>query len=240
MNTIVPEIVHHSEVNTVNTAVPETGDTSAIVAMDTMVPERRKIVSLTDFVNEPAQDESRSALTVLSLRRKETNYVRLFTDQCADVAVHYLKETDTWAGGYVHCLGQNCPACAARFNPIRQLLLPVADLEDGRVKVLRMPAEKGPGKLVTEIAKVLNLPNRADFVVRITLTADRIYVVEVVREEPLDPDIRAAIKQFDQQAKAGVVDIASVVTRIPASEMREHEGIAKRLELEGHRPSAAS
>jgi len=103
-----PRTFHHSEVNTVNTAVPETGDSSALNTTDIIAPERPKMVSLTDFANEPTQDASRPALTVLSLRQKETIYVRLFTDQCADVTVHWLEETNTWAGGYVHCLGQNC------------------------------------------------------------------------------------------------------------------------------------
>jgi hypothetical protein len=203
-------------------------------AFDEPVPERPKIVSLIDFINEPAQDESGAALPVLTIPRRETKYVRLFTYESIDVTVHYLKETDTWAGSYVQCLGQNCPACSARLNPRRYLLLPVADLEDGRVKILRVPADKGTGKFVTEIGKVLKLPNRAEIVVRITLAADHIYIVDVVREEPLDPDIGAAIKQFDQQARANIVDVTSVVTRMSASEMREHEGIAKRLKLEGH------
>jgi hypothetical protein len=115
----------------------------------------------------------------------------------------------------------------------RFVLLPVADLTDGMIKILRVPAEKGPGKLVTELVKVLNLPSRADIITKISRIKNYQYVVEAHREDVLNPDILAAIKRFVQELEAGLVNLGSIVTRIPASEMVQHERIARRLELEG-------
>jgi hypothetical protein len=43
----------------------------------------------------------------------------------------------------------------------------------------------------------------------------------------------AAIKRFADQLNANIIDLRSVVTRLPAAEITQHERIAKRLALEG-------
>jgi hypothetical protein len=45
--------------------------------------------------------------------------------------------------------------------------------------------------------------------------------------------VMAAIKRFADQLKANSIDLRSVVTRLPAAEIGQHERIAKRLSLEG-------
>jgi hypothetical protein len=214
-------------------------DNTEVSPMGTTVPERSKLVSLVDFANETEQDESELPLTVLNIPEKEPAYVSLFTKDGAEVTAHYLSGTDTWERGFVHCLGADCPACAAEIKPSRYLLLPIVDLVDATIKVLRVPAKKGVGTLKTELLKVLELPNCGEIVTKITRKQYN-YTVDAVRENALNPDVTAAIKRFIEQLEAGVVDLTSVVTRMSASEMLEHEGIAKRLELEGRRPSPAS
>jgi hypothetical protein len=113
------------------------------------------------------------------------------------------------------------------------MLLPVADLTDSTIKILRVPPEKGAGKLLTEILKVLSLENRAEIVTKIARTKKYQYVVDAHRQDELHPDVAAAVKRFVQQLNAGVADLRSVVTRMPASEMVQHDLVAKRLELEG-------
>jgi len=115
----------------------------------------------------------------------------------------------------------------------RFLLLPVVDLSDGRIKILRVPDEKGPGKLATELLKVLRFENRAEVITKITRIKKYQYIVDAHRQEPLDPDVLATIKRFVQDFEAGVIDLRSVITSVPASEMAQHERIARRLELEG-------
>ena len=190
------------------------------------------LVSLTDWAATTDQDDAPSSLSVLKLSG-EPVYVSFFTDQGADVTAHYLERTETWAGGYVYCLGTGCPACAAHIDRKRFVLLPVADLTDARIKVLRVPSEKGPGKLLTEMLKVLGLPNRAEIVTKISRTGNYQYVVDAHRQDALSPDVMAAIKRFTVQLNANIIDLGSVVTRLPAAEITQHERIAKRLALEG-------
>jgi hypothetical protein len=189
------------------------------------------LVSITSWLDDDQGQQGRP-LSVLRLST-EPVYVSLFTDQGCDVETHYLEADDGWSGGYVHCLGKGCPACLARIERKRFLLLPVADLTDAQVKLLRVPAEKGPGRLRTEIVKVLTLPDRTGIVTRITRSRDFHYSVEAHRNEALAPDIAAAIKRFVESLDTGTIDLKSVVTGMTAAEMKEHERVSKRLSLEG-------
>jgi hypothetical protein len=209
-------------------------DTTNITAQNT-ASEAPALVSLTDWETERDREESQSSLAVLTIST-EPVYVSLFMEQGADVATHFLERTETWAGGYVFCLGHDCPACKGQIDRKRFVLLPVADLTDGVIKILRVPAEKGPGRLLTEIVKVLSLPNRDEIITKISRSKKYQYVVDAHRENPLNPDVAAAIKRFVEHLRSGVIDLRSVVTKIPASDMAQHDRIAKRLELEGGAP----
>jgi hypothetical protein len=202
------------------------------ITAETAASKAPGLVSLTDWAATTDQDDAPSSLSVLKVSG-EPVYVSFFTDQGADVTAHYLERTETWAGGYVYCLGAGCPACAAHIDRKRFVLLPVADLTDARIKVLRVPSEKGPGKLLTEMLKVLGLPNRAEIVTKISRTSNYQYIVDAHRQDALSPDVMAAIKRFTDQLNANIIDLRSVVTRLPAAEITQHERIAKRLALEG-------
>jgi hypothetical protein len=188
------------------------------------------LVSITSWLDD---DETQDARPLSFLRLStEPVYVSLFTDQGCDVETHYLEADDSWSGGYIHCLGKTCPACMARIERKRFLLLPVADLTDAEVKLLRVPAEKGPGRLRTEIVKVLMLPGRADIVTRITRSRDFRYTVEAVRNDAIGPDVVGAIKRFSEALNAGSIELRSIVTTMTAAEIKEHERVAKRLSFE--------
>ena len=203
------------------------------VNIDTTASDAPILVSLTDWANATDQEDAPSSLTVLKISR-EPIYVCLFTDQGANVTTHYLEQTETWTGGYIHCLGQGCPACAAQIERKRFVLLPVADLTDARVKILRVALEKGPGKLLTEMLKVLSLPNRAEIITKISRTGPYQYLVDAHRQDPLSPDVGAAIKRFRDQFNAKIIDLQSVITRLTDVEIAQNERIARRLALEGH------
>ena len=177
-------------------------------------------------------DGKNAQLAVLRLTT-EPAYISLFTDQGADIRAHYLEQTETWSGGYVHCLGAGCPACGANIERKRYLLLPVADLTDAAVKVLRVPFEKGPGKLLTELMKILGLPDRAEILTKIVRTKTFQYVVDAHKQGAPNPDVVASVKRFLERLNAGAIDLRSVVGNLPAEEMAQHERVAKRLALEG-------
>ena len=199
--------------------------------------ESAGFVSLSNWATETDQLEAQSPLTILRIS-SEPVYVSLFTDQGLDATTHYLGRTETWAGGYVYCLARECPACAAQIDRKRFMLLPIIDLTDAQVKILLVPSEKGPSKLLTELLKILSLESRAEIVTKISRTKNFQYVVEAHRQDALNPDVCAAIKRFADQAK--VLDLKSVITSMPASEMAQHERVAKRLALEGPGPWSES
>ena len=190
------------------------------------------LVALSDWIATADRDGRHAQLALLRLST-EPAYVSLFTDQGADVRAHYLEQSEIWAGGYVHCLGAGCPACAANIERKRSLLLPVADLTDGTVKVLRVPFEKGPGKLQTELTKILALPDRAAIVTKIVRTKNFQYVVDAHRQAASNPDVLAVVKRFLERLNAGAIKLQSVFGNLPAEEMAQHERVAKRLALEG-------
>jgi hypothetical protein len=191
------------------------------------------LISLNDWLVQADQEGGNASLSVLRLSSEPT-YIGLFTDQGANVTSHYLERTDSWAGGYVECLGEECPACTAQIERKRFLLLPAVDLTDARVKVLRVPFEKGPGKLLTELVKILHLPNRTEVVTKVTRSKDFRYSVDAHHQAKPNPDVLAAIKRFIDDLNAGAVDLKSVITLLPADEIARHERVAKRLALEGH------
>ena len=73
------------------------------------------LVSLTELATTMDRDDSQASLAVLIIST-EPVYVTLFTDQGADVTTHFLEPTETWVGGYVVCLGHDCPACQAHLD----------------------------------------------------------------------------------------------------------------------------
>jgi hypothetical protein len=200
------------------------------MATSTDTNTKPPMVSVTNWLDDESEDGRQLSVLRLSI---EPVYVSLFTDQGCDVETHYLEADAAWSGGYVHCHGESCPACKAQNERKRFLLLPVADLTDGRIKMLRVPAEKGPGRLRTEVIKVLALDDRASIVTKITRGRDYHHTVEALRNEPPGPDIVAAIKHFADAINTGSIDPTSVVIRMTAAEMAEHERVAKRLSLEG-------
>ena len=191
----------------------------------------QQTVALTDWLTAADESEGGGALSVLRLSN-EPAYASLFTDNGVPATAHYLERTESWVGGYVHCLGDDCPACLAQIDRKRFLLIPAVDLTDACVKVIRVPAEKGPGKLVTELVKILCLENRAEIVTKITRSRNFTYQVDPHRQDTLNPDVAAAIKRFLERLEDGAIDIASVIARVPAEEIAAHERVAKRLMLE--------
>jgi len=190
------------------------------------------LVSLNDWLSGADQDDAAPSLSVVRLS-SEPVYVSLFTHDGMPALAHYLEATETWSGAYVHCLGDECPACKAKIDRKRFLLLPVADLTDAKVKVLRIPQEKGRGKLLTELSKVLALPDRASVITKIMRTNKYEHIVDVIPQGPVGPDVAAAIKRFTQHMQSRTVDLATVIARHSADEMAQHERVAKRLALEG-------
>lgn len=192
------------------------------------------VISLDAFCAEAESDAEASGpkLEILRIGR-DASYISFFTTDGVPVAAHYLEEAEDWAPGYVQCTGDGCPACRAGLQASRFLLLPVVDRVQGRIALLRISAQKGPGKLVTEIGKILGLPDRENIVAKITRDGRYNYTVEPRPAPEHDPEIVRAVQRFVEQAAAGEIDLAASIATVLAAELAKHPRIARALALEG-------
>jgi hypothetical protein len=200
-------------------------------------PEETKsttmMMSLVAFGEDEEQAAQAGGIPEMLRISNTASYVSFFTGDGVRVDAHYLEEAEDWSPGYVQCTGDGCPACAAGINRNRFLLLPVVDRVEGKVKLLRVPAQKGPGKLLTEIMKIIDLENRDEVIAKITREGRYAYLVEPKPAPELDPEIRRAVQRFNELIDDGGIDLTDSVTRFTADEMADHPKIAQRLRLEG-------
>ena len=191
------------------------------------------MISLAAFSDEEEQAAQAGGIPEILRISNTASYVSFFTGDGVRVDAHFLEEAEDWSPGYVQCIGDDCPACAAGINRSRFLLLPVVDRVEGKVKLLRVPAQKGPGKLLTEIMKILGLENRDDVIAKITREGRFAYQVEPKPAPELDPEVIRAVKRFRESLDEGGIDLTDSVTKFTADEIATHPSIAKRLDLEG-------
>jgi hypothetical protein len=188
--------------------------------------------SIKDYLSiADAPDEmGKLELVRLSL---EPSILSFFTDKVENESVHYIKATETWSAGYVQCCGDQCPACRVGIELKKNLLLPVLDRVTGRVKILRVPTQRGPGKLLTEIGNVLANDDPSQLVVQVVRRKDFTSQVTIQSAADFDPESAAAVKRFSDALEDGAIDVRAVAMAVSAEEMHQHEEIAKRLKFMG-------
>ena len=191
-------------------------------------------MSLDDFgeIDTPEDSAAHGVPEVLRIG-KTPSLVSFFTTDGVAINAHYLPDADDWPTGYVRCAGDGCPACTAGITVNSFLMLPVADRVEGKVALLRVPTQKGPGKLWTEIKKVLDLPERDKIIAKIMREGRYNYIVEPVAAPDHDPQIIRAVQRFSEGAEAGEVDLADSMPIYPNDDLATHPQIAKRLQLGG-------
>ena len=99
------------------------------------------MMSLVAFSDEEEQTALAGGIPEMLRISNTASYVSFFTGDGVRVDAHYLEEAEDWSPGYAQCTGDDCPACAAGINRSRFLLLPVVDRVEGKVKLLRVPAQ---------------------------------------------------------------------------------------------------
>lgn len=189
-----------------------------------------QMTSIDDLLNAEEEISDQPLETVWL--KEEPSYLNIFTKNVLQVDAHYLKGDTILSNGYYRCIGDSCPACKAELQKQAFVLLPVVDFYDATVKILRIPRQKGPGKLLTEIGKVTSLPDPSSVMTKITKGSNNKYSVDV-KERQSDGDIAAAVKRFQKQIEAGMVEIGSVVPELSRADMASHAEVAKKLKLEG-------
>lgn len=181
---------------------------------------------------EATEEKEQSSIRIMSIG-KDAAYLGLFTKDGFRAKVHWIKEAPGWEPGFVHCLGDDCPACKAGLQTSNYILLPVLDRITAEVSLLRVSSVRGPGKLVTELGKVLGLPELENAIIKISRENRYNYKVDVVGEAEHDPDAIRAVQKFKEQVAAGLSDPLSSITTMSAEEMADHPHIEKILRLQG-------
>jgi hypothetical protein len=170
----------------------------------------------------PAPDEA-SGLPVISLWRVATYYLTIFTLHPDRFASHY----DDDQGSY-QCLSEGCPACKTGLRPTEHIYLPVWDLQNRRVAVLKFDTRPdGPAQRIlpflklyrdklVDVVMVVDCAGKGNF----TLTA----------RAPLPETDRGALacKAFCDGLKAGVIDLRSCVRRLTAAEVAALASVRKK------------
>ena len=218
-----------------NTADGETNsnaiDIETVIAGD--LPIADNFISFTDWF---AEEDTVNDMTMELLRvGQEPKFLQIFTTQGTMVETHYLSPDKILPnGGYHHCLGSDCPACKATVPKKKFMLLPVGDLIHGDIKILRIPLEKGPGKLATELGKVfaLNDPSAVTTIVSCARKYKHTVITKPAGE--YHSDIAEAAKQFQKNIDDGVIRVNDAIATISADDMAAHSDIAKMIKLFGN------
>lgn len=191
-----------------------------------------QLTSALDLVDEESIAPQTGMLEALRLGQ-DTVFISVFTDQGLVVKRHFLEATTTYSRGYYACLGTNCPACRAGITANEVLRLPVVDRLTAGIKLMDIPTQRGPGKLLTELKPALQASDPEKIVLQITRDAKFVYHVMHQAQNETDPQVVSNVQAFAERMKADDVDLMSGLAVLSDDEMRLHEVIARRLSLAG-------
>lgn len=191
-------------------------------------------ISLADFaaLEEIDTPQPQQALKTLRLS-KDPSLISLFTTTGKQVKIYYFDDLGEGQGGYVHAVGQNCPAAKAGFVAKTFMLLPVLDRISGEVAVLRIPLAQGAGKLLTELQKFLEPSSCGDDVIQITKPDNWSYDVKCVSQQPPTPEEIRKVQAVTDRLASGEMDITSVYPRFSAEQMADIPKVRATSKLKG-------
>lgn len=206
--------------------------------MSTISEEQKALetetISLADFaaLEEVDTPQPQKALKTLRLS-KDPSLISLFTTTGKQVKVYYFDDLGEGQGGYVHAVGQDCPAAKAGFVAKTFMLLPILDRISGEVSVLRIPLAQGAGKLLTELQKFLGPNSCGDDVVEIIKSDNWSYDVKCVSQQPPTPEEIRKVQAATDWLASGEMDITSVYPRFSAEQMADIPKVRATSKLKG-------
>lgn len=155
--------------------------------------------------------------------------VILFTSESAEAQMHFIE--DPTVRGYVICPGRGCPACHAGTAPVLMLLLPVFDVTTRAVRVLRIPARRHPGSLLSLIMAHLPKDKPTNRMLAITRNGMK-YSVVAHQVAPTADRGEEVIRDFLQHHEMGL-KLESAFQRVTCEELADVPQIANRLSMLG-------
>ena len=191
-------------------------------------------ISLADFAALEEIDTPKPQKSLKTLRlSKDPSLISLFTTSGKQVKVYYFDDLGEGQGGYVHAVGQDCPAAKAGFVAKTFMLLPVLDRVSGDVAVLRIPLAQGAGKLLTELQNFQGPEKSGDDVIQIVKPDNWTYDVKCVSSQRPTPSEIRTVNGVKDQLASGEMDITSVYPRLSKEQMADIPKVRATSKLKG-------
>lgn len=191
-------------------------------------------MKLTELLKSEAQI-STEPLSELSIKEKQTELIKLFTDEATPLNLHY-ENTEASMRGFFLCLDAGCPYCEAGEKSTKYLFLPVVSVTQNKIAVLRMSTQRGPHNLLPLLGKFLTDPDIAEIILSVQKTDQFHFAVEA-RKKPEYAEYGAdLVADFLKKHQEGQIDIKSIVTTYSSEELRQVPRIRVKLNFEKDRP----
>ncbi len=185
--------------------------------------------NLIDLYDSTADSEDGGQLTERRIGQ-EPALVVLFTAATEQVKLHF-EDTPEYSC-FVECPGPRCPLCHLGKAAQTYWLIPVFDLEDAKVKVLRVSARKGVGTLAHQLVPLLRNQSARPEITQISRTGKTYKVKSSPLQETAD-DGREVIAAFLKEREQGL-KLVSAFPSPTAAELASTERTRHKLELLGN------
>lgn len=161
---------------------------------------------------------------------EEPALVILFSTASEVTRLHY--EDASEYSTYVVCPGDRCPLCHLGKAAQSYLLLPVYDLEDAKVKVLRVSTRKSVGALAPQLVPLLRKQTTRPEITQISRKRGTYTVKSSPLQETAD-DGREVIAAFLKECEHGL-KLVSAFPSPTAAELASTERTRRKLEALGN------
>lgn len=179
-------------------------------------------------VFKPDSTEVKEGLTELTVKEKSKELIKLFTAMLVEVLLHWEEEGPF--RGFFRCLGDGCLYCRVR-EPSKYYLLPVLDIVNGRVVILRLSSDKGPYRLSTQITALICDPEVSKMIVTLKRIDKFRYQTESHKKDGCELIGANEIAAFEKQLQTGTLDIGSIYPSYSNDELKEIQRVKKALEV---------
>ena len=167
------------------------------------------------------------ALGEIILTYNMDEIIKVFSDFVEEVKLHFSMNEET--RGYYKCLGKDCPACKAGIRPSVYCLLPVYNVAQDAIQVLRMSVVKGPRKIFSLVMGCFDDPKIYKKLVKITRDGRSSYKLEVFESDRAKlagvDKIKAFLDTFDTE-KSNLTDIYPLYS---VDEVKDMPDVSRRL-----------
>ncbi len=139
--------------------------------------------------------------------------------------LHLIKD-ESGDGFYVRCDGSDCRLCGLGYSQVKRIFIPVYNLDNGAVEILRATVAANPKSLLPQLRKVMKHGDRPIVAIR-KVDNKRFQVRMVNLDEGELVEAEEVIAEFKEMVNLGAIDILSVVRRFDPELHEDYVGLAE-------------